>query len=728
MGVRGFTTYMSKHSHLFHESLELKNCYIVIDGSGVAINLYVWHTRSNDYYGGDYDNYSNTVYKFFNLLKKCNITPIILFDGGYENRKLRTVFSRMRSRICSIKKMNSSSGKNITIYPLFTKEIFQDIALSLGIKCIRNDHESDSEVACLGRYLDCPILGYDSDFYFFDTVYIPFDKFEMRTVGQYIKETKSFEHHIPCEMYRIDNFLNHFGGLDKTNLPLLPVLLGNDYVKKNIFSAFYKHVKLKKSKSENDQQRLIKTVIYWLQHETFESAVAKILGRFKAKRRRFISFKLKSAMKGYLQVSSTIIECLEDIGVTTCKEENDINILNIEPTFEDGEEESNSDASDCDNLEDSSELSEMEISELDENNDCDLGIDFDSESPETVSSDDSCFIEKYRQCLLPQCFADIKWKNMYFCLPLIENYVDPNSHKISLRILVSIHKILNPLKDKPLICIWRCEDTSIKREKQEVCKDDLPNLSDIQKLDKYLRKLYFFEILNIDETYQKFLDMFPSDWHLFLISLYYWKEKSEKVIDTSYIYSMIICAIVRNFVDSKIGFCRSPKAFARKYKVKNVNALKSTNVVPPESIIESLENIEYDESVLCLRALLNYFCLQPKKPIDKRLNEASVVGYYSEFQSCALHIKYLNALLCFPFENMAIWNFFSGTFLYNSVVDFRRRSNLKSYIEILFKDCTTVIFSLQLIMKYIEQYFGEISESDAKKRRKKKKAKQGRDD
>lgn len=714
MGVKGFTTYMSKNAHLFHEYYELRNCYVVLDGSGIAINLYMWHTKSNDCYGGDYDNYANTVYRFFRLLKQCDITPIILFDGGYENRKFKTVFGRMRNRIHSIRKLNGSRS-DPKVYPIFTKEIFQDIALSLGVKCIRNDHESDSEVACLGRYLNCPIIGYDSDFYFFDTLYIPFKNFPLQSKSYFNEQSKRYEHFIPCEVYNMDYFLDHFGGLDKTNLPLLPVLLGNDYVKKSLFSAFYKHIKVKKSKVDNEQQRLIKTVINWLRHETLKSAISKILGRFKAKKRRLVYFRLKSAMKGYLQISSTITEYLDDLNIPLQEEKYDIDILNIEPTFKDDEGDLDSTSND------ESDISDQEVSESNVTEDEEDTESVDFEENEIVTVEDSLFTERYRQCLLPQCFADIKWKNIYFGIPLIENYDHPNSHSISSDILVSLHKILSPCTTAPLSCIWRTKGTKLRKDKQDILNENLANLVDIQKFDESERKCFLFKILNIDDSYQQLLELFPPSWHLFLISLYYWKKKTVNVIDTSYIYSLFICAIVLNFDDTKIGFCRSSKAFDRKFKINKIDPLDSKPILSSEKIKDCLKKISSNESLLCLKTLLNFFNKLPKKPIDKKLDDSSIVGYFSEFQSCALHIKYLNSILNFPFENLMIWKFFCGTFLYNTVVDFRRRSNLKAYLETLFKDCKNVMAILEIIMKNVEQYIGEICESDAKKRRKRKK-------
>ncbi|KAK9884467.1 hypothetical protein WA026_007310 [Henosepilachna vigintioctopunctata] len=716
MGVRGFTTYMSNHSHLFHEAYKLKNTYIIIDGSGVSINLYQWYTRSNDCFGGDYDNYANTVYKFFHLLKTCNVIPLILFDGGYENRKLRTVFSRMRNRIGAINRLNSETEGSICVFPLFIKELFKEIALELGIKCIRNDYESDSEIACLAGNLGCPILGYDSDFYFFDSLYIPFKKFEMKIMKVFNKESGEYEPYIPCEVYKIDKFLKYFGGLDKTNLPLLPVLLGNDYVSRSLFSVFYRHMKLKKSRIENDQQRRIKTVISWLRHETLESGISKILGRFKTRRRKFISYKLNNAMSGYLKVNSTLREYLDEwIQSSVClKKEYNINILEIKPTFE--AEQVNSESE--------NNLSEVSSDESEE--DCDFldQLTFETEScldspKENDTNEDLCFYRKYRTCLLPQCFVDIKLRNTYFCVAQVEDYSEDHSHSIALNILSCIHKILTQPSTKTLICIARKGERTISKEEQPIYPENVPRFEEIQGLNQVQCRKWCFKILGIDENFENLLDNFRSDWHLFLISLLYWKINTKRKLDKSSIYSLIFCSLLLNVVDSEIGYCRSLKKLA-KISVPSKKKHKGESDLPLENSVFPSGNVTYEDCSNFLKNVLNYFYMEPRMATNSKLYDVSVTSLFSEFQSCYMHIQFLNSVFNCPFRNISVCKFFNGTFLYNLTVNFRKRTHLDSYIHTLLKDCPTVLQNIEIMLKYLNSWIGEIPESESKKTRRRR--------
>ncbi|KAL3281054.1 hypothetical protein HHI36_004278 [Cryptolaemus montrouzieri] len=282
----------------------------------------------------------------------------------------------------------------------------------------------------------------------------------MKLVNTFDKEQQKYVSFIPCEVYKVDKFLKYFGGLDKNNLPLLPVLLGNDYIKKSCFSAFHRHIKLKKCKAENEQQKLIKSVINWLSHETLESAIAKILGRFKMKRREGIAIKLNRAMQGYLQVNSTLSQYLEDMDRSSIhmKKEHDIDILKIEPIVEDDEIESEDDA----NFDEESEIEEELTTFVKE-------FDKVTEDPEpkkihNSSGENFCFSEKYRRCLLSQCFVDIKMRNTYFCISQIEDYSEPHSHTISIDILTQIHKILTVPCTKTFICVQRDCNNTLKKE------------------------------------------------------------------------------------------------------------------------------------------------------------------------------------------------------------------------------------------------------------------------
>ena len=99
MGILGLTTYISQRSDLHLQYFELHDSYLVIDGNSLASQLYMNHSKCNCCFGGDYDKYARSIEKFFDSLAKCNITPLVLIDGGIEDKKIATCRSRVRKKV-----------------------------------------------------------------------------------------------------------------------------------------------------------------------------------------------------------------------------------------------------------------------------------------------------------------------------------------------------------------------------------------------------------------------------------------------------------------------------------------------------------------------------------------------------------------------------------------------------------------------------------------------------
>lgn len=279
MGVRGLTTYIAKHADQYLQMYELHDCYIVIDGNNIASQLYNWFSKCNSAFGGDYDTYRETVINFFTLLKRCNVKPIVLFDGGYESRKLATVKMRLRTRYYTAKKVTPVNQSKIKVFPLLMREEFKDTLTSLKVSFLQCDFEADGEIAALARHIGCPVLSYDSDFYIYDVLYIPLSTLEMEVT----RHSESKYYYLQCKMYTIHNFLNTFGGLEIKLIPLVATLLGNDYIKPSIFVNFFSQLKLPKGRAMNETQRKISGLLHWLKKENLETAVTKVRKALKIK-------------------------------------------------------------------------------------------------------------------------------------------------------------------------------------------------------------------------------------------------------------------------------------------------------------------------------------------------------------------------------------------------------------------------------------------------------------
>lgn len=272
MGIRGLTSFIRQHAHRFHQTYHLEDCYLVIDGCSLACQLYIHASNCNSAFGGDYDRYAQTVKDFFLLLTQCNVSPLVIIDGGYEARKLKTVSQRMKSKLHNAKVCNPCHQS--TVFPLLMMEVFKQTLSDIGVKFAQSDFEADFEIAAVARYVNCPVLSYDSDFYVFDVMYIPFETLHRSLAKK--KCGNSVKYYLNCQVYTVEHFISSFGGLDKSLLPLMGTLLGNDYVPASIFKKFYNHVKLPKNKKTTQQQRRISAVFEWLRKETLETAIEKV--------------------------------------------------------------------------------------------------------------------------------------------------------------------------------------------------------------------------------------------------------------------------------------------------------------------------------------------------------------------------------------------------------------------------------------------------------------------
>lgn len=276
MGVRGLTTFIKNKENKYLKKYKLHNCTVLLDGNSIASNLFIW-SNIESAFGGDYDKFAKYIKEFFKVLKKCEISPLVIFDGGYEQRKLRTVYSRMKDKLRSARDAQPHSGS--LNFPLFMRIVFREVLSELSIPFSQSDFEADDELAALARQLQCPVISYDSDFYIYDVLYIPFPSINIQAIALVDNSSgnleKSQKYYLDCKIYCVDTFIDSFGGLDKNMLPLLAALLGNDYIRRSTFKAFYANLKIPKGKT-NPLQRRIKSVIEWLRKETFDSAVQKV--------------------------------------------------------------------------------------------------------------------------------------------------------------------------------------------------------------------------------------------------------------------------------------------------------------------------------------------------------------------------------------------------------------------------------------------------------------------
>ncbi|XP_057683288.1 uncharacterized protein aste1b isoform X2 [Corythoichthys intestinalis] len=224
MGVHGFTTFVEgNRNFLFDVKFRANN--LIIDGSSLFFNLYLKHSLDRRH-GGDYDAFASLVLDFFCALRACNIEPYVLLDGGIDpsNKKFQTLQQRLQSRIREAD--NMSHGRNGSVLPLLTKQVFVEVLIQEKVHLVQCLTEADWDIACLAHEWRCPVLSNDSDFFIFDLPggYMPLNFFQWTNLNG-----KASQRYIPARCYTTPVLCSFYHRMNPELLPLCAVLTGNDY-------------------------------------------------------------------------------------------------------------------------------------------------------------------------------------------------------------------------------------------------------------------------------------------------------------------------------------------------------------------------------------------------------------------------------------------------------------------------------------------------------------------
>lgn len=87
MGIRGLQAYANENGLLVAHRLQ--NCTLVIDGLNLEHELYSGYLAGHDdkAFGGDYATFTAYIVAFFGALARCQVTPVVIMDGSYEDEK-----------------------------------------------------------------------------------------------------------------------------------------------------------------------------------------------------------------------------------------------------------------------------------------------------------------------------------------------------------------------------------------------------------------------------------------------------------------------------------------------------------------------------------------------------------------------------------------------------------------------------------------------------------------
>ncbi|XP_035537243.1 protein asteroid homolog 1 [Morone saxatilis] len=224
MGVHGLTTYVEGNRHLLQD-VKFRDSLLVIDGCSLYFRLY-FNNGLDQQHGGDYDTFARLLSQFLSALAACNIQPYVVLDGGLDpsDKKFSTLRQRQQSKIRDADSL--SHGRNGSVLPLLTRNVFIQVLMQRGVPLVQCPAEADWEIACLAHQWKCPVLTNDSDFYIFDLPggYLPLRFFQWTNLNG-----KASHRYISARCYTTKRLCGLFGGINQELLPLCAVLTGNDY-------------------------------------------------------------------------------------------------------------------------------------------------------------------------------------------------------------------------------------------------------------------------------------------------------------------------------------------------------------------------------------------------------------------------------------------------------------------------------------------------------------------
>ncbi|KAI4481557.1 hypothetical protein M0802_013943 [Mischocyttarus mexicanus] len=696
MGVRGLSSYIEDHAEYFLQNYILRDTFLVIDGSNLAYQLYWDYTKSNEAFGGDYDNYSYSVKRFFMSLIEYNVTPLIMLDGSHESRKTKTIFTRFNDRYhaayANFPPTKFDNPYFHSLSPILLYTVFKNILKEMNIKYIQCLFEADNAIAGLAKLLGCPVLSFDSDFYFYGSLYIPFTKLQL------IKKSNKWSK--ICSIYNIESLFSTFKGLASWKIPLAAMLIGNDYISSSEFDLWYNVTKKQQSRKslycKNKAQYRIQHIFQWLAQQKVENVINDIIKYIPLDKKLKVLREMEMIINEYSYIPEDVILQFN------FNEETIATINSTKSKFEDANRE----------------YVIQTIRELIKKHENTKSSSFKDVHKAVINKLPDWFIDEFTKGHFSSYLMSLLVHRKYLYMAQIEDYDQPSSIFMSRNIINVIHTLLTTGFDKSKknsYFLTRGPDKRIieypLKYLNDIGVDTIPSFVDLRKVPLNIRKCIYDNTLNIKPSDP--VNKFPHNWRLYITVMKYWTEELS-LSSNIHIYALLF-SMLKSIIDLKIGVFRSIESFKLKFSKQlqaletvvhseknkiNYFSIRNENIndtdlasqiegirLCPElykgttSIIELMNKITEADCLMLAPFFISYCEVNPKVKKNKKLYRPRIVHMYTQFQNCLRFSLDLNALLGCPYEPSNIFTSFNGTLIYNLYVSFDRRDNVEDYIK-----------------------------------------------
>lgn len=214
MGVIQLTTYVEEHHNvLFKQKVDVKGKCLMFDGSCLYHEL---SRKVPAQCGGDYQMLYTVFHEYFKRLQQWHVAPYVVLDGGCNIPiKNNTICQRREKEIKAIRNLADKNDYSYLPKPVLTMEIFIEVMQDMKINFVIAKKEADLAVAALANKINCPVVSLDSDFF-------------LTNVIQGVIKLNSVLYAPKTLLYKRSYLADHLQ-LSETMLPMLGVILGNDY-------------------------------------------------------------------------------------------------------------------------------------------------------------------------------------------------------------------------------------------------------------------------------------------------------------------------------------------------------------------------------------------------------------------------------------------------------------------------------------------------------------------
>ncbi|XP_056286352.1 protein asteroid homolog 1-like [Pseudoliparis swirei] len=226
MGVKGMTALVATHWRIYQD-VRFSDHRLVVDGCNLLYMLY-FDSGLDQNHGGDYATFEVLIEKFIKALRRCQISPYVVIDGGsdYTDKKLPTLTLKAQERI--LKAHRAAEGNRpMGVLPQLVKLVFRQTLDRLEVPLAQCYGEADREIAALAREWRCPVLSGDSDFFIFD---LPAGLLPLSDFKWHALEQSGSRSYVPCKNYTSSSFCLFFN-VGQQLLPTFATLAGNDSVR-----------------------------------------------------------------------------------------------------------------------------------------------------------------------------------------------------------------------------------------------------------------------------------------------------------------------------------------------------------------------------------------------------------------------------------------------------------------------------------------------------------------